>query len=83
MLKFVRVAVQRTYKFCIHNHDEQETFRDGTQYGVVYRQGFRSGHETESLDFDSRQVIARETSLPHCRIVSQQYGGVRPNASDQ
>jgi len=32
---------------------------------------------------DSRQVIARETPLAQCRIVSRQYGGVRPDASDQ
>jgi len=35
MLKFVRVAVQRTDKIGVLNHGEQETFRNGTLYGVV------------------------------------------------
>jgi len=63
MLKFVRVAVQQPVKICVLNHGEQQKFRDGTQDGVVYGQGFRSGCECESLEFDSRQVIARELPL--------------------
>ena len=35
MLKILRVAVQRTVKFRNLNHGEQQTFRDGTQDGVV------------------------------------------------
>jgi len=61
MLKFVRVAVQRTVKICILNPGEQQMFWDGTQDGVVYRQGFRTGRECERLGFDSRQLITRET----------------------
>jgi len=63
MLKFLGVAVQRTVKVCILNHLEQQTFRCGTPDGVVYGQGFLSGSECERLEFDSRQVIARETPL--------------------
>ena len=63
MLKFVWIAVQRTVKIYILNHGEQQTFRDGTQDGVVYGQRFRSGREYERLEFDSRQVIARENPL--------------------
>ena len=59
MLKFVRVAVQRTVEICIIINGEQQTFRDVTQDGVVYRQGFRSGRECESLQIDFCQVIAR------------------------
>ena len=33
MLKFVRVAVQRTVKMSVLNHGEQ-TFRDGTKEGL-------------------------------------------------
>ena len=84
MLKFVRVAVQRTYEICVLNHGEQQTFRDGTQDGIFYRQGFRSGSEYERLDFASRQVIPCETPPAfQRRSVSQQYGGVRPDAPDQ
>ena len=61
MLKFVRVAVQRTVKIRILNHGELQTFRDGTQDGVVHGQGFRSGRECEHLEFDSHQVISRGT----------------------
>jgi len=39
MLKFVGVAAQRTDKNCVLNRGEQQTFRDGTQDGGVYRQG--------------------------------------------
>ena len=63
MLKFVRIAVQRTYEICILNHGKQQMFRDGTQDDVVYRQGFRSGRECERLEFDCRQGIARENPL--------------------
>ena len=63
MLKFVRVAVQRTVKICFLNHGKQQTLRNGTQDGVVYEQGFGSSRECERLEFDSRQVIARETPL--------------------
>ena len=56
MLKYLRVAVKRTVKICVLNHGEQETFRDGTQDGVVCKQGFRSGRECERLEFDSRQT---------------------------
>ena len=84
MPKFVRVAVQRTVKISILNHGEQQTFRDGNQDGVVCGQEFRSGLEGERLDFDSREVIAREILLVFkCRSVSQQHGGVRPDAPDQ
>ena len=38
MLKFVRVEVHRTDKIFVLDHGEQQTFRDGTQDGVVYRQ---------------------------------------------
>jgi len=31
LLKFERVAVQRTAKIGVLNHGEQETFRDGTR----------------------------------------------------
>ena len=56
-------------------------FRDGNQGDVVYRQGIRSGRECERLEFHSRQVIAREIPpVLQCRSVSQQYGGVRPDA---
>jgi len=40
MLKFVRVAVQRTNKFCLFNQGEQEMFRNGIHDGVVYKQGY-------------------------------------------
>ena len=63
MLKFVRVAVQLTLKICILNHGEQQTFPDGTEDGVFYEQGFRSGRECNRLVFDSRQDVARETPL--------------------
>ena len=83
MLKFVRVVVQRTDKICVLNHGEQQTFRDGTQDVFVYRQGFRSGGESERLEFDTRQDISRKTPFVQCRIVSQQYEGVRSDAPDQ
>jgi len=38
MLKFLRVAVQRNDKIGVLNHGGQQTFRSGTQDGVVYRQ---------------------------------------------
>jgi len=40
MLKFERFTVQRTYKNCVLNLGEQQTFQNWTQNGVVYRQGF-------------------------------------------
>jgi len=84
MLKFVRVAVQRTVNICVINHGEQLTFRDGTQDGFVFEQGFRSGRECECLVFDPRQFIARETPpVFQRRSVSQQYGVVRPDSPDQ
>jgi len=49
MLKFERIAVQRTDKICVLHHGEQQTFRDGTQDGVVYRQGFRSAANVNVL----------------------------------
>ena len=62
---------------------EKRTFRDVTKDGVFYRQEFRSGRECECLEFDSRQVIARKSPIAECRIVSQQYGGVRHDAPDE
>ena len=84
MLKFVRVAATRTIKICVLNNGEQQTFRDGTQEGVAYGKEFRSGRECKRLEFDSRQVLAREAPpIIHFRSVNQQYGGVRPDAPDQ
>jgi len=40
MLKCIRVGVLRAYKIGILNHGEEETFGDGAQDSVVYRQGF-------------------------------------------
>jgi len=75
MLKFLRVAVQRTVKICILNHGE------GTQDGFVNREGFRSGRECERLEFDSCQVIGRKTArFIKRRSVTQHYGGIRPHA---
>jgi len=71
MLKFVRLAVQRTYKIRIINHGEQETMRDGTQDYFGYRQRFLSGRECDRLEFYPRQFTAREIPLVQCRIVSQ------------
>ena len=70
------------YKFCVLNHGEQ-TFRDLTQDGVVYRQGFWCDRECECLEFETRQVISRKIPLVQCRIVSQHYGGIRPDSSQQ
>jgi len=53
MLKFVRIAATRTVKICVLNNGEQQTFRDGTQDGVIYGQGFRSDRECERGEFDS------------------------------
>ena len=62
MLKFVGVPVHCACKIGILNHSEEETFRYRTQDGVVDRQGFRTGREYESLEFDSRRVVASESS---------------------
>jgi len=40
MLRSVWFGVQRTDKIGVLNHGEQENFGDGTQDGVVNRQGF-------------------------------------------
>jgi len=63
MLKFVRVGVKRAYKIGVLNHSEHETLWDGAQDGDVDRKGICSGGECERLEFDSCQVIPRETPL--------------------
>ena len=54
MLRSVWFGVQRTDKIGVLNHGEQENFGDGTQDGVVNRQGFWSGGEGKSREFDAR-----------------------------
>jgi len=40
MLKFLRVDVKRADKFGVLDHGEQQKFRDGTEDGFLYIQGF-------------------------------------------
>ena len=82
MLKTVSVAVQRTEKFGVLNHTEQETFGNATWDGIVDIHRFPSGGECERLMFESRYVLPREIPLVQCRIVSYQHGGDWPYATD-
>jgi len=43
---------------------------------------FDPAADVNVFEFDSRQVIARETPIQY-RVVSLQYGGVRPDAPDR
>jgi len=83
MLKFVRIAVKRTDKINGLNRCQQQTFRNGTNNGVVCRQGFRSGRECKCLEFGARQFIGLDIPpVFQRRILCQQYGGVRQGAPD-
>jgi len=80
MLKFVGIRVHCAYEVGILNHGEKETFRHRTQDGVVDRQGLRTGRECESLEFDSGNVIACESSRIQGGSMSQQVDRVRFHA---
>jgi len=64
MLKFVLVAVQRTVKIRVLNDGEQQTFRDGSQTALSMESDLDPAANVN--EFDSRQVIARETPLFFC-----------------
>ena len=83
MLKFLGISVHCAYEVCIHNHGEEKTFRHRTQDGVIDRQGFRTGRECESLEFDSCHVIASESSRIQGGSMSQQDDRVRFHALHQ
>jgi len=63
MSQFVGVRVHRVYKIGILNQNEEETFGDVPQDGVVDGQGFGYGGEIERLEFDSRHVIPCESPV--------------------
>jgi len=63
MAEIIRVRISRTKKVCVLYHGKYQTFRDSTQHNVIDRYCLRVAGIRESLEFDSRQIIAGNASL--------------------
>ena len=67
----IRVRRHGAEKFRVLHHGE--SFREGSQHGVVYAKRLRSARKHEGLQYDTGQILACESAFFESDIVRQQY----------